>query len=73
MQNKSIKDLVDETTKYAGTQRGNEAKLQYDMLKLEEERRRNKYAFINMILLSIIALANLIFVYLKYTEAAPLK
>jgi hypothetical protein len=63
-----IKILVEEINKYSGTQRGNEAKMKYDILKLEEERKRNRYAFVNTLLLSFIAIVNLVFVYLKYIE-----
>ncbi len=63
-----IKTLVDEINKYSGTQRGTEAKMRYDIIKLEEERKRNKYSFINTLILSFIAVVNLVLAYFKYIE-----
>lgn len=66
LDNLKIKELVKEIVDYAGTARGNIAKSKYDILKLEEERKRNLYSFINMFLLAIIALVNVVVAILNY-------
>lgn len=53
-----IKELVKTIKEYAGTSKAEAAKVQYDIIKLEEERIRNKYLFRISILLFVIAIAN---------------
>jgi len=63
-----LETLANEIIRFAGTKDGEVAKIKYDILRLAEERRRNKIAFSNTILLSVIAIANLVLAYLKFRQ-----
>ena len=69
---KPIKELLEDIVKYQGAERGTTAKIEYDYIKLEIERKRNSYQFIITILLTIITIINLGFsaitLYLKLKE-----
>ena len=57
---KSFEQLKDEILKYSGTSRGQKAMLEYEALKLEEERKRNKWLYYMSFSLAIIAVVNLV-------------
>lgn len=67
MSNKDkFKSLVQEANNYAGSERGNKAKIKYEIEKMEQERKRNFYLFLISIALFSIAVTNLVFAILKY-------
>ena len=65
MNNKEFEDLKKEILENIGSSRSEEAQTKYEVLKLEEERKRNQYLFWISIMLAVIAVANLIIALIK--------
>lgn len=63
-----IEELVKEINDNAGTSRGDSAKIKYEIVKLETERRRNQYLFVISICLFLISLSNLVLAIMKFME-----
>jgi hypothetical protein len=66
MNNEKIQKLVNDAIDYVGLEKGDIARKQYEIYKLEIERKRNTMLFYNTIFLALIALINLIYAILKY-------
>jgi hypothetical protein len=65
-QKEKIKKLLEDSIDYLGTEKGDKARKEYEIYKLEIERKRNSYLFFNTIFLALIALINLIYTIIKY-------
>tara|TARA_R110002111_G_scaffold85992_5_gene134741 strand:+ start:616 stop:819 length:204 start_codon:yes stop_codon:yes gene_type:complete len=64
----TYKQLAKEINEYAGSSRGEEAKVKYELLKLEAERKRNNYLFFISISFFIIAITDLVLKILDHTK-----
>lgn len=58
MWDNEYKDFLDEWKNSIGTKRAEELRQKYEILKLEQERKRNTYLFFISVLLALITLLN---------------
>jgi hypothetical protein len=66
MDKKRIEQLIKDASEFVGTEKGERARKEYEIYKMETERKRNVLLFYNTIFLAIIALVNLIYAILRY-------
>jgi len=65
MNKQQLKTLIQDVARLSGTEEGNRLKVEYDVYKQEADRKRSILLFYNAIILSIIAITNLVFVIIK--------
>lgn len=68
MKDQELNKLVEEALTYAGTSAGREALEKYEIIKLETERKRNKYLFAITIILAAVAVMNFILEVIKFNS-----